>query len=339
MRRAIAIVLGVFALLCVALLALSKPDIPYEELEAVYADQDSQFMTLESGLKIHYTDSGQRNRAVIVLVHGFAASLHTWEIWRNELKDEYRVITVDLPGHGLSRAESPDMATTERFSDVVFELLAAREVETMTLVGSSLGGNVVARMAVAAPERVEGVALIGSSGLAQARHESQGQYLIFSLLRAPVLGRLLRDLDLSGLTRSGLEESFFDPSFATEEMVERYIALSRAPGHRATMFALLTRPRTFEDVLDTAGLDMPILLMWGRNDGLVDVANADASMAAVPEAQNIIYDNVGHLPHEEIAATSLADMKRFLLRVEWAALAEQYVVPAGDPRLVEDRID
>jgi len=338
-RQAVGIVLGVFALICVALLALSKPDVPYEELEAAYAGQDSQFMTLESGLKLHYTDSGQRNRSVLVLVHGFAASLHTWEIWRNELKDDYRVIAVDLPGHGLSRAESSDQATIDRFADVIFELLAELDVETMTLVGSSLGGNVVAHMAVEAPQRVEGLALIGSGGLAQVRHDSKGQYLIFSLLRMPVIGRLLRDLDLSGMARSGLEESYFDPSFVTDELAERYIALSRAPGHRATMFALLTRPRNAEDVLDTAGLDMPILLMWGRNDNLVDIANAAASLDAVPEARNIIYDNVGHLPHEEIAATSLNDMKRFLLRVEWAALAEQYVIPAGDPRLVEDRVD
>jgi len=93
LRRTLAVGLTIVAVLAAGWLALRRADIPYDTLETIYALPDSQFMTLEDGLKVHFTDTGPQDRSAIVLVHGFSASLHTWQAWKDNLETDYRVIT------------------------------------------------------------------------------------------------------------------------------------------------------------------------------------------------------------------------------------------------------
>ena len=83
---------------------LSQPDIPRPILEAKYAGAPSQFVMLPNGTRAHVRDRGPRDALALVLIHGSNASLYTWEPWAKQLSDQFRVVTVDLPGHGLTGA-------------------------------------------------------------------------------------------------------------------------------------------------------------------------------------------------------------------------------------------
>ncbi|MBQ1763834.1 MAG: alpha/beta fold hydrolase [Aquincola sp.] len=85
-------------------LYLRTPDRPAAELERRYAGADDHFIELPGGLRLHYRDQGDRLRPVLVLLHGYGDSYATWEAWGQALQDRYRVISLDLPGHGLSAA-------------------------------------------------------------------------------------------------------------------------------------------------------------------------------------------------------------------------------------------
>ena len=86
-----------------------------------------------------------------------------------------------------------------------------------------------------------------------------------------------------------------------------------------------------------AQIKVPTLVMWGRDDNLIPVAHAQKFADAIAGAKLVIYDGVGHLPQEENAEQSIADVRAFMLDVEWNALDEIEIEPAGDPRLVENR--
>ena len=103
-RRLLAVLVTLGIILFAGWMTLKRDDIPYEQLEAVYANADSRYLAFDDGMRVHFRDVGPRDAPAIVLVHGFSASLHTWEPWVARLGDEYRVISVDLPGHGLTRA-------------------------------------------------------------------------------------------------------------------------------------------------------------------------------------------------------------------------------------------
>lgn len=337
LRRTLAVILTIVAVLAAGWLALRRADIPYDTLETIYATPDSQFMTLDDGLKIHFTDTGPQDRAAIVLVHGFSASLHTWDAWKSDLESDFRVITLDLPGHGLSRAEDPANAKIERFVEVVHDVTDSLGVERFTLAGNSMGGNTAWKYALAHPETLDGLVLVAASGWPEEEGEGDNSPFIFTLLANPVARAVLKDLDMTSLTRSGLEASYTDQSLVTDELVDRYVALSRAPGHRATLLSIMAGEREFATAETVSQISTPTLAMWGRDDNLVPASGAQKFGDAIPGAKVIVYDAIGHLPQEENAAQSIEDLRAFMLEVEWNALDDEVIVPAGDPRMSENR--
>ncbi|MEM1391054.1 MAG: alpha/beta hydrolase [Pseudomonadota bacterium] len=337
LRRILVVLLTLIVILASGWLMLRRGDIPYDTLEMAYALPESEFMTLDDGLKIHYTDTGPRDRSAVVLIHGYSASLHTWNAWREALDDDSRVITIDLPGHGLSRAEGEDKATIERFAEVIALVTDRLEADRFTLAGNSMGGNTSWMFALNYPDRLDGLALVDASGWPDTGEGADSEPTIFKLLRNPIARTILRDLDLSSYIRSGLEDSYTDQSFVTDELVERYASLSRAPGHRRTLLAIMAKDRTLATSERLSAIKVPTLIMWGRDDNLIPVSDAQRFADAIEGSEVVIYDNVGHLPQEEAAEQSIEDMRVFLGRVEWEATDVEDIEPAGDPRLVEDR--
>lgn len=337
LRRTLAVSLTIVAVLAAGWLALRRADIPYDTLETIYATQDSQFMTLDDGLKVHFTDTGPQERSAIVMVHGFSASLHTWQAWKDDLEADYRVITLDLPGHGLSRADDPKQAKIDRFVSVVHQVTQSLGVDRFTLAGSSMGGNTAWQYALQHPESLDGLVLVAASGWPEEEGEGDDSPFIFTLLSNPIARMVLKDLDMSSLTRSGLEGSYTDQTFVTDELVDRYVALSRAPGHRSALLSIMAGDRVFATPELLSNVSVPTLVMWGRDDNVVPVSGAQKFGDAIERAEVIIYDEIGHIPQEENAAQSIQDVRAFMLEVEWNALDEETIIPAGDPRMNGDR--
>lgn len=339
LRRTLAVILTIVAVLAAGWLALRRADIPYDTLETIYSTPDTQFMTLDDGLKIHYTDTGPQDRAAIVLVHGFSASLHTWDAWKTSLEVDYRIITLDLPGHGLTRADDPVQPTIERFADVVHEVTQDLGVPRFTIAGNSMGGNTAWAYALAYPETIDGLILVDASGWPETDEENESSPFIFKLLSNPLARTVIKDLDMTSLTRSGLEDSYSDQSFVTDALVERYVALSRAPGHRETLLGIMAGDRVEATAEALSAIKVPTLVMWGREDNLVPVSSAQKFADAISGSTQVIYDGIGHLPQEEMTEQSIADVRAFMLEVEWSALDEEEIVPTGDPRMGENRPD
>lgn len=142
---------------------------------------------------------------------------------------------------------------------------------------------------------------------------------------------------MTSLIRDGLEQSYTDQSFVTDELVARYGDLSRAPGHRQTLLTLLSTERAPATPERLSAIRQPTLILWGRNDNLVPVAHAAKFAEAIEGAEAIVYETIGHLPQEEAAVQSLADLRVFMDKVEFSALDDEFIIPAGDPRLVDER--
>lgn len=300
-RRFLAVLLTIVAILAAGWLSLRRPDISFETLEATYALQDSKFLTLETGYKAHYRDVGPRDAPVLVLVHGFASSLHTWLPLGERLSGEYRVISLDLPGHGLTRGFDEATVSINGFVDYIQDVTGALGVEEFTLVGSSMGGSASWNYALEHGDQLEGLVLIGASGWTRLEADDNDRPLIFRLIANPIARNVIKDLDMSSLIQSGLERSFGDPSLATEEMAARYAALSRAPGHREALLALTApesarRPASAELM---ATIDTPTLVIHGNVDAVVPVSGGERFAESIADARLEIYEGVGHLPHEE----------------------------------------
>ncbi len=318
--------IGLVALLAGgAYFALNRPDVPYETLETSYGGPASRFADLPGGIRMHYRDQGDPNAPVLVLVHGFSASLHTWEPWVARLSDQYRVISVDLPGHGLTRAPAGYEASIEAFRDALHAFTVQHGLSRFAIAGNSMGGNVAWEYALAHPEQVEALILVDSSGWPETREGLAEDPPVFKLLRNPVLGPIMRDLDSTALTRQGLQAAFFDPALATDEMVRRYVDLSRAPGHRAILLQMTLgfRSRNYATPERLVPLSaVPTLIFTGDADRLVAPEHAQQFHDAIQGSQLVVFENTGHVPQEERADESAIAVHEFLYAlIEGPALA------------------
>jgi len=315
-RRLLAVLLTLGVILAAGWFTLRRDDIPYEHLEAIYANSDSRYLAFGDEMRIHFRDVGPRDAHTIILVHGFSASLHTWEPWVTNLKRNYRVITLDLPGHGLSRCIDNEAIGTQQFIDTINRVADTLKVDRFTLAGNSMGGGAAWAYALAYPERLDGLVLVDSGGWPRDEEEAESRPMIFRLLEVAPARRILRDLDMTPLIRDGLKDSFGDPSFVSDEMVERYASLSRAPCHREALLQLTSgrgeRREASPELL--SAIRVPTLVMHGEVDNLIPAAHGEAFAAAIPGAELKLYPGVGHLPQEEIAEDSASDLRAFLSR-------------------------
>lgn len=314
-RRLLAVLVTLGIILGAGWLTLRRDDIPYEHLEAIYANPDSRYLAF-GDTRIHFRDVGPRDAQTLILVHGFSASLHTWEPWVTDLKRDYRVISLDLPGHGLSRCIDNEEIGTQQFIDTITKVADTLGIERFTIAGNSMGGGAAWNYALAHPDRVQGLVLVDAAGWARSQEEAKSRPAVFRLLEIGAARRIMRDLDMSPLIRDGLNDSFGDTAFVTDEMVERYASLSRAPCHRDALLQLSTGrgERSEATAEKLAAITAPTLVMHGEVDNLIPASHAEKFAAAIPGAELKIYPGIGHLPQEEAAEESASDLRAFLAR-------------------------
>ena len=332
MKRLLVVLVTVAIILTAGWLMLRRPDISYNTLESVYSKSNSRYLKSGSQIELHFTDTGPRDAPILVLVHGYSASLNTWDAWVRNLRKDYRVIRLDLPGHGLSRCVDNDEIGIEQFIASIDRVTHSLDVDQFTLVGSSMGGHTAWAYALAHPDRLDGLVLVDAAGWLSAPGEDDKDPVIFKLLRNGFARNVMKDLDMSALIRSGLENSFADPELVTDEMVERYSAMSRAPCHREALLKIMsgTTLRVPASKERLSAITVPTLILHGDTDNLIPVAHAEKFADAIPGSKLIIYPETGHIPQEEQPVASVEDFRAFLATIYSEETAEPEAVEPND---------
>lgn len=293
--------------------ALYRRDLDWKTLDSKYGGDRMAFAKTADGLEINYRDEGASTGSAIVLVHGYASSSADWAPWAARLGNRRRVISIDLPGHGLTRAPKNYVATPDMFVRSIDAVADTLHLTRFAIAGNSMGGVAAFNYALARPDRVEALILVDSAGWPRLAQEGSP---VFKLLQNPVLGPALRDLDSTALTTKGLRDAFADPKRATPEMVQRYVDLSRAPGHRPIMMQLVNGAGAHPaNEADLARLRTPTLIMHGLEDHLIPVDHGKRFAKAIFGAELVLYPGVGHMPQLEAPDKSAADVETFLDRV------------------------
>lgn len=302
----------------VALVGCAR-DIPYATLKAKYTNPASRFATLPDGVTVHYRDQGNAAGPPIVMVHGFAANLDAWEPWVARLGNTYRIISLDLPAHGLTTVPAGYQVSTEGQVEVVDQLTKVLRVDHFALAGNSMGGGMAWHYALAHPDQLTALILVDSAGMPPTpkagEKKREGPPLVFSLMRNPVGRAMLRKINPRPLAEKGLKQAYVDESLVTPALVDRYADLALAPGHRDLLLNGQSQPRTPATAATFQAIHAPTLVMHGEADTVIPVDAGKALAAAIPGAKLILYPGVGHVPMEQIPDKSAADLKAFLIEV------------------------
>jgi pimeloyl-ACP methyl ester carboxylesterase len=298
-------------LVAAMVLAGCASDIPYGALEARYDTPVSHYLEMPGGLHVRYRDEGPPGAPVLLMIHGFSASLEAWEPWANRLTADYRVISLDLPGHGLTRAPASWAPSIDAYADLTDAVAARLGVRSYVVIGNSMGGAAAWDDALRQSGHVRGLVLVDAAGW-PGEKSGRTAPLLFDLMRSAPGRAMLRHIDTAPMARAGLKTAYVDRALVTPALVGRYVDYSRAPGHRDLLLRIRSRPATPIDAGSFKAITAPTLVMHGEADALVPLADGRAFAAAIPGARLITYPGVGHVPMEQIPDRSVADLRRFL---------------------------
>lgn len=312
--KGLKIVLTFALLFVIAIMILfGHPDIPLNELKVKYTNTESSFISVD-GMDVHFRDEGNQTDSIpIVLIHGTASSLHTFDAWTNSLKNSNRVIRIDLPAFGLTGPFPDRNYSIANYTSFIKDFLTALKIKQCVLVGNSLGGQIAWNFTLEQPDMLEKLILIDASGYPL---NSKSVPIAFKLAQTSVLKNLLTFITPRFLVRPSVENVYFDTSKVTDSLVERYFELTLREGNRQ---ALVDRFKTSKDISaykNIKNIKQPTLILWGADDLLIPVENAYRFHKDLPNDTLVILNDSGHTPMEESPIESLELVTNFLNNVQ-----------------------
>jgi pimeloyl-ACP methyl ester carboxylesterase len=274
------------------------------------------------GARIRVRESGDPARPPVLLLHGIGRSLEDWDPQHDRLAGDHRLISVDLPGFGLSEP-MPGRVTLAGLADGVTATVdALGEERPLHVMGNSLGGAVAMRMLIAAPARIATLTLVNSAGFGKE------VALALRILAVPGLGKpLLRRIDARSAYR--IERSLFhDPAHVTRERVDFAVRVAARPENARVFLETARELGTLRGIRapwretllgQVAAHPKPALIVWGERDLILPAAHLAAARAAFPHARTQLFPDTGHMPQIE-RADEFAELSRQFLAAHSSAV-------------------
>ena len=312
--------LSFFILLVIAVYSGTYLDIPRDKLEAKYASGASEFLNLKNGSRIHYRDEGDLYKPAIILLHGFNGSLFNFERMVPLLSKEFRLISIDLPGFGLTGAIPSMDYSTQNSILVINELTSYLGMEKFSIAGNSMGGGIAWRYALENPEKTQSLILLASSGIysseerLQIEESERESPLVWKLMRSNFVSYFLSLYTPKFFATQGLKTSVYDPNLATEEIANQFHELTLMQGSREAILSRFSKQNYSNEKPDILKkIQAPTLIIHGREDNIIPFKSSINLDQYIQNSQLMIYPKIGHLPMYETPARVADDIKKFFL--------------------------
>jgi pimeloyl-ACP methyl ester carboxylesterase len=303
----LAVLASIVAALVIGGIWLWTPDVPRARLETKYLAAPGD-MRIVAGVRLHVRDSGPKEAPAVIMIHGLGSSLQTWEPWAAALESDFRVIRFDLPGAGLSEPDPTGDYSDARSFQILTALMDQLGVARASLIGNSIGGRIAWGFAARNPERVTRLVLISPDGFASPGFDYGRKP------HMPAIVKLMRYVLPKFLLRMNLVPAYGDKSALTDETLDRYYDLMRAPGVRNAMIQRMEQTVLEDPEPLLRGIEAPVLLVWGEKDAMIPATNAADYQKYLPNSSLALLPGLGHVPQEEAPLMSLVPVREFLAR-------------------------
>lgn len=250
---------------------------------------------------LNYTDSG--NGKVVVLLHGYLESIAVWKDFASELSNSFRVICIDIPGHGQSDTLY-NTHSMEQLATCIYQALNTLQIKKCFLIGHSMGGYLTLMFHKLYPEMLSGFCLFHSHPFADSEEKKLNR---------------LRETDFVRDGKKNLIASVNIPNtYATEnvplfaqeiENAKRIVEHTPEQGIIANIHAMITRPDLSESLANSS---LPFLFIAGKKDNLIDFETIIPKIKLPDNSETLVLLNSGHMGFIEEKNKSLKYIIQFI---------------------------
>ena len=253
---------------------------------------------------LHIADSGVGEKCV-VLLHGYLESMYVWDDFAPLLTPSVRVITVDIPGHGISEVKG-EVHTMDMVADVLHEMLKSMEIERVTMVGHSMGGYVALAFCARYPEQLDGLVLLSSTPNPDTEAKRENRRREIALVRAGKKDALARVAPEAGFAEQNRRRlrSYIDD-------LTECVHITEDDGIVALLGGMMERADQNEMLRKSA---VPQLFILSKKDGYIPVEVAEEIVANHPQAQVAWLEESGHMGFIEEPEVCAEALLKFVLK-------------------------
>jgi pimeloyl-ACP methyl ester carboxylesterase len=299
--RKLVFLLGAVA--CLVGCGANAPDIEGNDVAEVASElcakPQVKQVALSTGVTLTYSEQGARHGAPVIFLHGFTASHRHFDLNLPIFPRNFHVFALDLRGHGDSDKPDCCYSNADFVADVV-AFMDALSLPSASLVGHSMGSLIAHGIAVAFPQRVEKLVLMGSAPTAVGSPSTPPLEMLVAGLSDPIDPVFVRQFEQS-IFFGPVPESFIDTATAESLKIP------------AAIWQKVVAGITTEDhSAELAGIRSPTLIMWGDQDTIFSAADQAKLLALIPDSRLIVFPQTGHGFHVERPREVVHDIARFL---------------------------
>jgi len=259
---------------------------------------EEKFLQID-GNKIRYLESGD-SKKILVLIHGLGASAERWDQVIPLFADDYRVIVPDLIGFGYSDKPLVDY-TPEFFSEFLKKFLITADIKRPNLIGSSLGGQIVAEYAASNPQEIEKLILVSPSGTMKKSTPALDAYIMAALYPNEISAKNAFEL---------MEGSGHD---VHEKIVSGFVERMQLPNAKLAFMSTLLGIKNSELITSKLQtISTPTMIIWGANDPVIPIQNADHFVSTIQDCRFFRMDGCGHTPYVQFPNAFASTVLEFL---------------------------
>lgn len=253
-----------------------------------------------NGKNVHYKISGRGE--TLVLLHGYLESLEMWSEHQEFLSNKYQVISIDLPGHGLTD-NFGDIHTMSFMAEVVYEILQDEKVEKCVMVGHSMGGYTTLAFAEKYPQILKGLGLFHSHASADTDVAKRNRERTIEIIKQDK-GHFINEFIPSLFAPDNVEK------FADQIEIQMKMA-NAMPKESviAAMAGMKERSSTVDILMDSK---VPVLFIAGKHDSRIPLEKTLAQAALPTISQILILGDAGHMSWAEEEQKTIAELDGFM---------------------------
>ncbi len=312
------------AIICVVSIVLAgwammpSKIVPAAKVKEQFTQETSHFYTWR-GKEIHYTDEGEG--IPVLMIHGLGGSLRNFQKLAKVMPHGYRILRVDLPGFGMSDFPYTSADTVnyiETYRSFITEFLDSTHVDSVYVIGNSLGGWMSWDLATIRPDKVKKLVLISSAGYDMKAVATN----VAAIFEYDVVHKAMKKGVPEFVTDRAITRSHFNTALITNEGRKAMNAFFNREGNIEHMFRLVAS-RQYADTSRIKMIQAPTLIIWGKQDQIIPVAHAENFHRDIPNSEVVIIDSCGHVAQNEKTEQVLSSVLRFFNNSSASALVAQ----------------
>ena len=269
----------------------------------VYGFRTETVQISDARLVIYRGGTPAAGRETLVLLHGYSADRQVWPRFAKHLLDRYDIVIPDLAGHGDSGFTAGLDYSAPAQARRVIELMDALKIPRAHVIGNSMGGFIAAHLGRAYPARIASATLIDAAGVLSPQPSDMDRML--------AEGRNPFEVHSAEEFRSFYAMTMAKPPFLPGFVLD---GMARTYEQRREELAEIFKGFHHHDMLDAQldSITVPVLIIWGRLDRLIDVSAVEVWSKGLPQAQVKILEGIGHMPMVETPKQTAALVADFL---------------------------